>query len=333
LDSNKTEDDTMRNLWLSLILALASGWASAQGFPSKQITIIVGVAPGGTLDTLARQVAQGLTTVLKQPVVVENTTGAGGLVGFQRLIKSEPDGHTLNFSNMSLLIIPHLYPKGNFDPLVDLVPVGTVATVPMVLAVSNASGIKDLPALMDYMRRHPGKANFGSGGPGTTAHLAEALFLNMNKLDATLVQYRGTGPALVDLMSGVIDGIIDQTVTIMPLNADKRVRAIAVSSPRRLPQLPDVPTFAEGGVPQFDLTIWNGLVAPKGTPKAVLDKLASALSQVIDSPEFKDRVEKQLASQTPSVSERGPEAFRKILEQDSERVSNLIKAIGMKPAN
>jgi tripartite-type tricarboxylate transporter receptor subunit TctC len=117
------------------------------------------------------------------------------------------------------------------------------------------------------------------------------------------------------------------------LNADKRVRAIAVSSPRRLPQLPDVPTFAEGGVPQFDLTIWNGLVAPKGTPKAVLDKLASALSQVIDSPEFKDRVEKQLASQTPSVSERGPEAFRKILEQDSERVSNLIKAIGMKPAN
>jgi len=323
----------LRQLVVGLLTALAFALAGAQTFPSKQITIIVGVAPGGTLDTLARQVALGLSNTLKQSVIVENVTGAGGLVGFQRLLKAEPDGYTLNFSNQSLLIIPHLYPKGNFDPLTDLAPIGTVATVPMVMAVSNASGIKDLPALMDYLKRNPGKANFGSGGPGTTAHLAEALFLNMNKVDATLVQYRGTGPALVDLMSGVIDGIIDQTVTIMPLNADKRIRAIAVSSPQRLSQLPDVPTFAEGGVPQFDLRIWNGLVAPKGTPRPVLDKLAAALSQVIDSPEFKDRVEKQLASQTPPMAERGPDAFRKLLEQDSERISSLIKAIGIKPAN
>jgi len=323
----------LRQLVVGLVTALVFALAGAQTFPSKQITIVVGVAPGGTLDTLARQVALGLSTTLKQSVIVENVTGAGGLVGFQRLLKAEPDGYTLNFSNQSLLIIPHLYPKGNFDPLTDLAPLGTVATVPMVMAVSNASGIKDLPALMDYLKRNPGKANFGSGGPGTTAHLAEALFLNMNKVDATLVQYRGTGPALVDLMSGVIDGIIDQTVTIMPLNADKRIRAIAVSSPQRLPQLPDVPTFAEGGIPQFDLRIWNGLVAPKGTPRPVLDKLAAALSQVIDSPEFKDRVEKQLASQTPPMAERGPDAFRKLLEQDSERISSLIKAIGIKPAN
>jgi tripartite-type tricarboxylate transporter receptor subunit TctC len=323
----------LRQLVVGLVATLVFSLAGAQTFPSKQITIIVGVAPGGTLDTLARQVALGLSNTLKQSVIVENVTGAGGLVGFQRLLKSEPDGYTLNFSNQSLLIIPHLYPKGNFDPLIDLAPLGTVATVPMVMAVSNASGIKDLPALMDYLKRNPGKANFGSGGPGTTAHLAEALFLNMNKVDATLVQYRGTGPALVDLMSGVIDGIIDQTVTIMPLNADKRIRAIAVSSPQRLPQLPDVPTFAEGGIPQFDLRIWNGLVAPKGTPRPVLDKLAAALSQVIDSPEFKDRVEKQLASQTPPMAERGPDAFRKLLEQDSERISSLIKAIGIKPAN
>ena len=323
----------LRQLVVGLVTALVFALAGAQTFPSKQITIIVGVAPGGTLDALARQVALGLSTTLKQSVIVENVTGAGGLVGFQRLLKAEPDGYTLNFSNQSLLIIPHLYPKGNFDPLTDLAPLGTVATVPMVMAVSNASGIKDLPALMDYLKRNPGKANFGSGGPGTTAHLAEALFLNMNKVDATLVQYRGTGPALVDLMSGVIDGIIDQTVTIMPLNADKRIRAIAVSSPQRLSQLPDVPTFAEGGIPQFDLRIWNGLVAPKGTPRPVLDKLAAALSQVIDSPEFKDRVEKQLASQTPPMAERGPDAFRKLLEQDSERISSLIKAIGIKPAN
>ena len=315
----------------SLLMSTCLSWA--QAFPSKPITIIVGVAPGGTLDALARQVAQGLTSVLKQSVVVENTTGAGGLVGFQRLIKAEPDGHTLNFSNMSLLIIPHLHTKGSFDPLVDLVPVGTVATVPMVMAVSNASGIKDLPGLMDHMRRNPGKVNLGSGGPGTTAHLAEAMFLNMNKVEGTLVQYRGTGPALVDVMSGVVDGIIDQTVTLMPLHADKRVRAIAVSSAQRLPQMADVPTFAEGGMPHFDLRIWNGLVAPKGTPRATLDKLANALAQVMDSSEFKERVEKQLASQIPTAAERGPDAFRKLLEADSERISSLVKAVGMKPAN
>jgi tripartite-type tricarboxylate transporter receptor subunit TctC len=323
----------LRLLVVGLLASLLFAQAGAQTFPNKQITIIVGVAPGGTLDTLARQVALGLSTVLKQTVIVENVTGAGGLVGFQRLLKAEPDGYTLNFSNQSLLIIPHLYPKGNFDPLTDLAPVGTVATVPMVMAVSNASGIKDLPSMMDYLKRNPGKANFGSGGPGTTAHLAEALFLNMNRLDATLVQYRGTGPALVDLMSGVIDAVIDQTVIIMPLNADKRVRAIAVSAPQRISQLPEVPTFAEAGVPQFDLLIWNGLVAPKGTPRAVLDKLASALSQVLDSPEYRDRVEKQLASQVPPIAERGPDAFRRLLDQDSERISRLIKTIGIKPAN
>lgn len=322
----------MRRVVLTLLAALFTGLAGAQEFPTRQVTIIVGVAPGGTLDALARLIAQGLGPVLKQPVVVENVTGAGGLVGFQKLMKAEPDGHTLNFSNMSLAIIPHLHPKGGFDPVADLTPVASVANVPMVLSVSNASGIKDLPDLLDRMKRNPGKLNFGSGGPGTTAHLAEALFLNMAKSEATLVQYRGSGPALTDLMSGVIHGMIDQTVTMMPMHADRRVRAIAVSSSSRLPQMPDVPTFSEGGLPQFDLRIWNGLVAPKGTPRAVVDKLAAAISQVIDSPEFRERVEKQLAAQVPSPQDRSPDAFRRLIQQDSARVSELVKAIGLKPA-
>lgn len=323
----------IRKLILALAATVLTGAAGAQAFPTKPVTIIVGVAPGGALDALARLVAVGLTPLLKTPVVVENTTGAGGLVGFQRLLKAEPDGHTLNFSNMSLVIIPHLYPKANFNPLADLAPVGTVATVPMVLSVSNASGIKDLPGLLSYMRANPGKANFGSGGAGTTAHLAEALFLNMTKTQGTLVQYRGSGPALIDLVSGVVDGVIDQTVTMVPMHSDKRVRAIAVSSPQRIAQMPDVPTFAEGGLPQFDLRIWNGLLAPKGTPRPVIDKLAAALSQVIDSPEFRERVEKQLASQVPAPGDRGPDAFRHLLEADSARVGALVQAIGLKPAN
>jgi tripartite-type tricarboxylate transporter receptor subunit TctC len=322
----------MRRLVLGFAIALASGLAGAQGFPTKTVTVIIGVAPGGTLDTLARQIAQGLTPLLKQPVVVENVTGAGGLVGFQRLMKADPDGHTLNFSNMSLLIIPHMHPKGGFNPLADLAPVTGVATVPMVMAVSNKSGFKDLPSLIANLRANPGKLNFGNGGPGTTAHLSQALFLNIVKGEAQLVQYRGTGPVLADVMSGVIDAIIDQTVTLMPLHTSKRAHAIAVSTSKRLAQMPDVPTFAEGGVPEFDLRIWNGFLAPKGTPRPALERLSAAISQVLDSPEYKERVEKQLASEIPPPAERGPDAFRALLEKDAARVSALVKSIGLKPS-
>jgi tripartite-type tricarboxylate transporter receptor subunit TctC len=314
---------------LSVIAAAASP-AVASDFPTKPITIIVGVAPGGTLDALARLIAKGLPQHLGQPVVVENVTGAGGLVGMQKLAKADPDGHTLNFTNMSAVIIPHLHPKGGVDPMKDLTTVSNVGTVPMVLSVSNASGVKTLPELLEKIRKNPGKLNFGNGGAGTTAHLSEAMFLNMAKADATLVQYRGSGPALADLMAGTIDAVLDQTVTMMPLHADKRVKAIAISTPKRVPQLPDVPTFAEGGLPQFDLQIWNGLLAPKGTPKPVIDKLAAAVSKVIDSPEFKGRLEK-LAADAPELSERGPEAMRQVMEKDTARVAELVKAIGLKP--
>src|SRR6185503_8711618 len=177
----------MKRLLIGFSMALAASFAGAQNFPAKTVTVIIGVAPGGTLDTLARQIAQGLAPLLKQSVVVENVTGAGGLVGFQRLMKADPDCHTLNFSNMSLLIIPHMHPRGGFDPLADLAPVSGVATVPMVVAVSNKSGIKDLPSLIAHMRRNPGKVNLGNGGPGTTAHLSQALFLNIVKADAQLI--------------------------------------------------------------------------------------------------------------------------------------------------
>jgi tripartite-type tricarboxylate transporter receptor subunit TctC len=319
----------MRILLIALMAMFLPGVSAAQTFPTRQITIVVGVAPGGTLDALARQIAQGISPILKQPVVVENLAGAGGLVGFQRLKRSDPDGHTLNFSNMGLLVIPHLHPQGGFDPLNDLAPVVSVATVPMVLAVSNASGFTDLKSMIEFMRQNPGKVNLGSGGPGTTAHLSQALFLKLAGVQGELVQYRGTGPALIDVIAGTIQGIIDQTVTLMPLHADKRARAIAVSAPQRVARMPDVPTFAEAGLPQFDLRIWNGLVAPKGTPRATLDRIAAAVSQVMDSPEYVERVEKQFASEIPSMTDRGPDGFRRLMERDATRVADLVKSIGL----
>lgn len=311
-------------------LTLAAPAAAADSFPNKPITMIVGVAPGGTLDTLARLISTELSKILGQPVVVENTTGAGGLIGMQRLLKSDPDGHTLMFSNMSLAIIPLLHPRAGVDVVRDLATVGTVGTVPMVLSVSNKSGIQDLPTLLARVRGDQPRLNFGSGGPGTTAHLAEGMFLHIAKGKGEMVQYRGTGPALTDLMSGVIDAVIDQTVTMMPLHQDGRIKSIAVSAPARLPQMPDVPTFAEGGLPEFDMAIWNGVVAPKATPKPVIDKLAKALSEAIDSPAFKGRLE-QLAARAPAPQERGPEPFAKLLAQDVKRVADIASEVGLMP--
>lgn len=320
-----------KSLFISMLSALFIAPASAaEPFPSRPITIIVGVAPGGSLDALARLVGNNLANVTKQSVIVENVTGAGGLIGFQRLAKSAPDGYTLMFSNNSMVLIPLLQPQSGLDVVADTTPIGTVANVPMVLSVSNKSGITDLPGMLERMRKGELRPNLGSGGPGTTSHLAEAMFLQMAKAQGELVQYRGSGPALTDLMAGTIEAMIDQTVTMMSLHKDNRIKAIAVASKARLPQMPDVPTFAEGGLPQFELQIWNGLVAPKGTPKDVVDKLAKALSQAIDTPEYRDRMD-QLAAQIPSASDRSPEGFKRTLQRDQKQLAELGRQIGLSP--
>ena len=321
----------MLRILVSAFITLAvSSPVLAQSFPSKTITLLVGVAPGGTLDTLARILAKSLTADLKQTVIVENVVGAGGLVALKRLTQSPADGHTLMFTNMSLVIIPHLHPTANVDPVKELDAVGMVAIVPMVLSVSNKSGLKSLPELLARMRQEPGKINLGSGGPGTTAHLSEALFLHLSKTKGELVQYRGSGPALTDLMAGVLDVVLDQTVTMLPLHQDKKILAIAVSSPTRLPQMPEVPTFKEGGLPEFDLAIWNGVVAPKGLPAPVSARLVEAMSSLIDSQEFKDRLS-QLAAQAPAQAQRGPAPLMKLIQQDSVMVAGLVKDVGLIP--
>jgi len=321
-----------KSLLISMLSALAvtAPVAAAEPFPSKAITIIVGVAPGGSLDALARLVGNNLANVTKQSVIVENVTGAGGLIGFQRLAKSAPDGYTLMFSNNSMVLIPLLQPQSGLDVVKDTTPIGTVANVPMVLSVSNKSGITDLPSMLTSMRSGKLRPNLGSGGPGTTSHLAEAMFLQMAKAEGELVQYRGSGPALTDLMAGTIEAMIDQTVTMMSLHQGNRIKAIAVASKERLPQMPDVPTFAEGGLPQFELQIWNGLVAPKGTPKDVVDKLAKALSQAIDTPEYRERMD-QLAAQIPSAADRSPEGFKRTLQRDQKQLAELGRQIGLAP--
>ncbi|MEI2417649.1 tripartite tricarboxylate transporter substrate binding protein [Orrella sp. JC864] len=320
----------LRGAVLAAGAMLAGAPAVAQAeFPSRPISLVVPYAPGGTTDILARLVAKPMGEFLGQPVVVENTSGAGGTIGTQRVVKAAPDGYTLTFGNMgSLAANAPLYPSAGFDPVRDLAPVGLVATVPMVLAVSNGSGVQTLQSLIDAMKNKPGAFNFGSGGPGTTNHLAAAMFLHLSGTKAEIIQYRGAGPAITDLMAGQVQGVIDQTLTMVPLHSDKRARALAVSGPARIDSAKDVPTFAEAGLPSFDLTVWNAIAAPRGTPGPVIEKLAQALSRALDTPEVADRLA-QFSATAPAGAQRGPQALGELIENDARRLAKLIQAAGI----
>lgn len=312
---------------------LVMGSAIAQDYPTRSVTMVVAYPPGGSTDGLARIVAAAMSKNLGQQVIVENVGGAGGTIGTQRVLKSPPDGYMITFGNMgSLAIAGPLYPNIKFDPVRDLAPIGLVADVPMVLSASIKSGYTSLQQFLDQLRKDGAAVNFGTAGPGSTGHIGAVLFLHVTKNNATLVSYRGAGPAIADLMAGTVDTVVDQTVTMIPIHKGGRVKALAVSSKQRLPQIPDVPTFAEAGAPAFDLSVWNGIAAPAGTPPAIVDRLAQALAAALKDPEVMDRFEK-MAAVIPPESEQGPKPFAALIAKDVVRFGELIKATGLKPGD
>lgn len=303
--------------------------ALAQDFPQRTVTVIVPSAPGGTLDALARFFAQAMGPALGRSVVVENVSGAGGLVGLQRLARAEPDGHTIVFGNMGVLAAAMaLNPDSGFDPWRDLAPIGVVANVPMVLAASPASGVRSLPGLLERLRQRGDGVSFGTAGNGTTSHLAPGFLLHLTGLKATLVAYRGSGPAMNDLAAGVVDAVIDQTVTMIPAHRGGQAVAIAVSAPGRIPQLPDVPTFAEGGVPGFDMVIWNAFAAPRGTPDTSVARLQQALEAALTDPELQRRLA-ELATTVPPLEARGPDAMRRLVVAEVAKWTDFVRATGL----
>ncbi|SAI07807.1 putattive exported protein [Bordetella ansorpii] len=311
---------------LALCATLAAGPALAQDYPSRAISMVVPYAPGGSTDGLARIVANAMGKNLGQTLVVENLGGGGTMIGNQRVARAAPDGYTITFGNMgSLAIAPSLYPRSKFDPRRDMVGIGLVATVPMVLSASKASGITSVKQMLDTLRAKPNALNFGNAGSGSTSHIAAANFLFVTGTQGTQVPYRGAGPAIADLMAGTVDAVIDQTVTMIPLHTSGRVTALAVASGKRLPQLPDVPTFAEAGVPQFDLSVWNGIAAPAGTPAPVIARLEQALNAALQDPEVIASLE-NLAAVAPVGSERGSAAFQALIAKDVPRFAALIEA-------
>lgn len=308
------------------MLALA-GPAVAQTYPTRPVSFVVPYAAGGTTDVLARIVGQAMGTDLGQTVVVENAGGAGGTVGTQRVTRADPDGYTLSFGNMgSLAANVSLYPKLRFDPRRDLVPIGVVAVVPVVVSVSKASGIADLPAFVAKLKG--GDVKIGHAGIGSTSHLAAVAFLAATNSKAVMVAYRGSGPSINDLAAGVVDAVFDQTVTMIPMHSGGNVKAIAVSGAARLPQIPDVPTFVEGGVPAFDLTVWNALAAPNGTPPAIVARLEASLAKALTDANVKARFA-DLAAGVPAAAAAGGPALGRLIANDVERLGRLVEGAGI----
>ncbi|QCI69429.1 tripartite tricarboxylate transporter substrate binding protein [Phreatobacter stygius] len=321
----------MRQLVLAAacVAGLATS-AAAQTFPSRPVTFIVPYAAGGTTDVLARIIAKAMTTTLGQSVIVENAGGAGATTGTLRVVRATADGYVLSFGNMgSLAANVPLYPNLAFDPRKDLAPIGVVARVPMVLSASNKSGIRDLKGFIERLKNQDNPLSIGQAGPGSTGHLAAARLLQLTETRATMVPYRGAGPAIADLIAGFVDGVVDQTVTMIPAHQGGNARALAVSSKARLPQIPDVPTFAEAGLPAFDLTVWNAIAAPKDTPPAVVARLAQALEAALASPEVQ-KTFAELAAEAPGAEDRGPEPLRRLIAAEVDRLTDLIRSAGIR---
>lgn len=269
---------------LTLVTVFGAVTAFAQDYPGKPITMVVPYAPGGSTDVLARILAETMSKDLKQPVIVENIGGAGGTVGSGRVAKAVPNGYTLLFHNMGLAAAPALYRTLSFDPIADFEPIGLVADVPMILV-----GRKDLPPvtlteLIAYARVHRDKLTFANSGPGSTAHLCAMLLMSQTQIELTSVPYRGTGPALQDLIGGQVDLLCDQPVSTAGHIQGKLLKAYAIANKTRIAILPTVPTFSEAGLPGFELAVWHGLYAPKGTSQQILNRLNLSLQRALADP-------------------------------------------------
>ncbi|MDO8776432.1 MAG: tripartite tricarboxylate transporter substrate binding protein [Burkholderiaceae bacterium] len=311
---------------LMLAIGLGAGTlAHAQSWPKKPIKIVVNFAPGGAADQLARLISPALHETLGQPVLVENKGGAGGNLGAEFVAKSPADGYTfLMASGGTVSINPHLYQKMSFDPVKDLVPVASVARVPFYLVVRADSPVKDFKGLLADMKAHPGQRSFGSPGNGSSPHLAAEMMKSETRTFAVHVPYRGAAPALTDLLGGQINFLFDPGIALQHVKTGK-LRMLAVGSPRRAPQVPDVPTLDELGLKGFDADAVFGLYAPAGTPQAVIDRVNTEVNRILNMPATKDRIVAIGNVALPLT----PEEFGRKGAEDSKRFGKLIRDRGI----
>jgi tripartite-type tricarboxylate transporter receptor subunit TctC len=312
---------------LALLVTLFAAGAAAQAWPSKPIRLVVPFPPGGATDILARAVAQKMTDAWGQPVVVDNRPGAGGNIGSELVAKSAPDGYTLEMGTVGTHAInASLYAKMPYDHIKDFAPVILVAGVPNVLVVYPGLPVKSVQELIAYGKANPGKLNFASSGSGTSIHLAGELFKVMTGVQMTHVPYKGSAPALQDLLGGQVQLMFDNLPPSLPQIKSGKLRALGVTSAARSPALPDVPTVAEQGLPGFEASSWFGVLAPTGTPPAVITKINTEIDKWLQTPEAKEK----LLALGANPGGGTPEDFAKHIAAETAKWAKVVKESGAK---
>ncbi|MDZ5458455.1 Bug family tripartite tricarboxylate transporter substrate binding protein [Azohydromonas lata] len=324
---------TRRAFVLGATLAATAGPLSAlaQDYPSKPITLIVPYAAGGSSDTRARQLGEKLAALLGKAVVVDNKPGGNGNIGTDAIARATPDGHTIGIGNLAPLAVNKtLFPKLSYDPQRDLVPVALIEKGPLLLVVSaDKSPHKSLKDLIAASKASPGKLSYASAGSGGSFHLAGETFNIVTGTDAAHIPYRGGGPAANDLLGGTVDYMFEMAPAAMGYlkSSPPRMRALAVAHDKRLASLPDVPTFAELGIQDMVISNWFGVVAPKGTPPAIVARLNQAINQALQAPDLARRI-----TDPGNVIGGGtPEDFAALIASEAQRWGQLIKARGIRP--
>jgi tripartite-type tricarboxylate transporter receptor subunit TctC len=308
-------------------LAVTMHSAQAQAFPAKPITMIVPFAAGGPTDIIARIVGEGMSKVLGQQIVIENVAGAGGTTGITRAIAASPDGYTIAMGHLGTLsAAPALFPDLRYKPLDGIQHIGLAGGTPILIVAKKDFPAKDLKEFLAYLKANPTKANEAHAGVGsvswTTCTLLKA---QLGLADLNSVPYRGTGPALNDLVGGQVDFMCDQIPSVISQVKGNTIKAYGIASATRSPALPDVPTTAEAGLPGFQIEAWNGLVGPVGIPAAALDKLVDALDKSLDDPATKKRLE-DLGAIVPSKVDRAPAGFKALVKRDFDILNPSLVA-------
>ncbi|MBI3375308.1 MAG: tripartite tricarboxylate transporter substrate binding protein [Betaproteobacteria bacterium] len=313
--------------WVAAALSLLfAASAHAQSYPTQPVKLIVPWPPGGGVDTSARIISQPLSERLGQSIVIDNRGGAGGNIGTELAARARPDGYTLLMGSVSPNAINvHLYPRLGFDPVKDLTPIVFVTTVPNILVVPGNAQANTALELIAHAKSNPGRVNYGSGGVGSSQHLATAMLIASTGINIVHVPYKGTSPAEIDLMAGHVSMLLD-TTACLPFVAASRMKALAVASKARNPALPNVPTFDELGISGVYSSSWYGIMAPAGVPPEVVDRINTEVNAILKTPEMR----KRLADFGGEVGGGSPADFAKFLASETARYADIVKASGAK---